>query len=76
MKTIKEWREFQSLSVMQLAAALGTHPSTVHAWENGTRVPLASSLYRLATTLKVPVAWIDLELPEQREYTRQCFMDP
>lgn len=52
---LKELREMKNLSQRELAERLFVTRSTVARWENGSRLPDASMIYRLAECLDVNV---------------------
>lgn len=53
MKTIRELREAQGLTQVQLAAKVNVTPSTIYTWEAGRKQPTATRLRALATALGV-----------------------
>lgn len=68
MATIKALREASGLSIIDMCQALKTGPSTIYAWENGTRQPTVKSLYRLAILFGVPLEQIDVESDDLENY--------
>lgn len=63
VKTIKELREDQGWTQLDLAVKLGVTPTTISAWERGMYEPRASQLRALATVLGVPMDQIDTWTP-------------
>jgi transcriptional regulator with XRE-family HTH domain len=55
-RTLRRARESVDVSASELAAALGVHPSSVHAWESGLHGPMAWRLFAIADALGLPVS--------------------
>ena len=53
MKTIREFRETQSWTQLELANRLGVTPATVYNWERGKYEPSASKLRAIAQAFGV-----------------------
>ncbi len=62
MHTIRELREREGLTQVQLAFKLGVTPSAVYAWESGRSEPRASQLRAIARMFNVAMDDIDFEL--------------
>ena len=54
-ETLKKMRKEKGFTQLQLATQLFVNPSTVARWENGSRLPDASMITRLAKVLSVDV---------------------
>ena len=61
MKTIRQLREQQGETQLQLAVALGVTPATVYNWERGQFEPKASQLRAIARHFDVSMDDIDFE---------------
>ena len=53
---IREQREAAGLTQYAFAKAMGVSCPTVHAWENGTKLPRADKLPKMATILNCTIA--------------------
>ena len=60
MKTIREFREAQSWTQLELANRLGVTPATVYNWERGKYEPSASKLRAIAQAFGVSMDEIAL----------------
>ncbi len=63
MKTIRQLREEQGWTQLELANRIGVTPGTVYSWEKGKFEPRASQLRALALAFGVKMD--DIELEEQ-----------
>ena len=61
-KTIRQLREAQGLTQLELANKLDVTPATVYTWERGRNEPRVSQLRKLADLFGVLMD--DIELPE------------
>jgi transcriptional regulator with XRE-family HTH domain len=61
VKTIRQLREQQGETQLQLAVALGVTPATVYNWERGQFEPKASQLRAIARHFDVSMDDIDFE---------------
>lgn len=52
---LRRVREFAGVSVAELATAIDSSPSTIHAYERGPRVPSISMLIAISLALRVPL---------------------
>lgn len=57
-RAIRHARESMNVAASELAAAIGVHPSSVHAWEAGAHCFSAWRLLAIADALGVPLASI------------------
>jgi len=60
VKTIREFREAQSWTQLELANRLGVTPATVYNWERGKYEPSASKLRAIAQAFGVSMDEIAL----------------
>jgi transcriptional regulator with XRE-family HTH domain len=67
MRTIRQLRETNGETRLQLAVAIGVTPSTIYNWERGKYEPKASQLQALAQHFDVGMDEIDFEGPMQEK---------
>ena len=67
MRTIRQLREAQGWTQLQLAIKLGVTPVTVYNWERGKFEPKASQLRALARVFEVSMDEIDFEGGKAKE---------
>jgi putative transcriptional regulator len=61
VKTIRELREAQNMTQLELAIKLGVTPTTVYNWEAGRSVPKVEQLRKLAEVFAVRMDDIHVE---------------
>lgn len=64
MKTIRQLRDEQGWTQLELANRIGVTPGTVYSWEKGKFEPRASQLRALALAFGVSMDDIELEEAE------------
>ena len=74
-ETLKKLRKEKGLSQIQLGAKMFVNGSTVTRWENGSRLPDAAMITRLARILEVDIGTLLSTAAESDEYPNIILVD-
>ena len=74
-ETLKKLRKEKGLSQIQLGSKLFVNGSTVTRWENGSRLPDAAMITRLARILEVDIGTLLSTAAESDEYPNIILVD-
>ena len=74
-QTLKKLRKEKGLSQIQLGSLMFVNSSTITRWENGSRLPDAAMITRLATILEVDVGTLLSTAAESDESLRIIMVD-